>query len=135
MIKYKWLENFRNRRDVMSEGFTDRLRQLRQRRNLKQSELASKAGMSTVHYGRYERGEVEPSAGTLTQIAEALGVTRDYLLTGEGLDEHFFDGLEDRHLFRQFKEVERLPDKDKEIVKELIDAFLFKRKIKDLATN
>jgi hypothetical protein len=41
--------------------------------------------------------------------------------------------LADRELLRQFQEVEQMPERDKSIVKELIDAFLTKRKVQELA--
>lgn len=41
--------------------------------------------------------------------------------------------LSDKDLLRHFKEVEQLPEKDKSIVKELIDAFITKKKIQQLA--
>jgi len=41
--------------------------------------------------------------------------------------------MEDRDLLRQFQEIERLPEQDKSVVKIFLDAFLIKKKIKDLA--
>ena len=41
--------------------------------------------------------------------------------------------LADRELLCQFQEVEQLSDRDKSIIKELIDAFLTKRKVQQLA--
>lgn len=41
--------------------------------------------------------------------------------------------LSDKELLKQFKEVEQLSEKDKSIVKELIDAFITKKKIQQLA--
>jgi len=39
----------------------------------------------------------------------------------------------DKELLKQFREVEKMEEKDKSIVKELIDAFITKKKIQQLA--
>lgn len=38
-----------------------------------------------------------------------------------------------RELLKQFQEVERLPDEDKNVVKKLLDAFLTKKQLQELA--
>ena len=53
----------------------ERLLMLRQERNLSQKALALEMGMALNTYVRYERGEREPTASTLMQIAEFYGVT------------------------------------------------------------
>jgi transcriptional regulator with XRE-family HTH domain len=47
---------------------------LRQERALNQSELAAMAGITAVHLGRIERGEVFPWPRTRRHLAESLGV-------------------------------------------------------------
>ena len=41
--------------------------------------------------------------------------------------------FEDRELLPQFQEVEHLPEKDKTVVKKLLDAFLTKKQLQSLA--
>lgn len=48
---------------------------LRQRKGMRQGELAAKAGVTTQTVGRIERGDVEPELSTLKALAGALGVT------------------------------------------------------------
>ncbi len=43
------------------------------------------------------------------------------------------EALTDKELLNQFKEVEAMPDNDKNVIKELIDAFITKRKLRQLA--
>ena len=52
-----------------------------------QAELARRIGVSTSAVGMYEQGRREPSLGLLVRLAQELGVTTDYLLTGETLDD------------------------------------------------
>ena len=50
-----------------------------------QAELARRIGISASAVGMYEQGRREPSLGLLVRLAQELGVTTDYLLTGETL--------------------------------------------------
>jgi transcriptional regulator with XRE-family HTH domain len=115
-------------------GFADRLRQLRKQRDLSQAELAQRAGLHPNLIGRYERGESRPTADTLKGLADALGVSGDYLLEG-ATDQAAKARFEDRELLEQFQEVERLTDEDKALVKSFLDAFLFKRKVQSMSAR
>lgn len=114
------------------EGFAARLRELRKQKNLSQTELGHLAGLHYTHIGRFERGASRPSGDTLMRLAEALGVTSDYLLEG-ATDAAAKAKFEDRELLRQFQEVEHLPEEDKNVVKKLLDAFLTKKHLQALA--
>ena len=84
------------------------------------------------HVGRYERGQSRPSANAAQKLADALGMTPEFLLEGTGEDaarERFMD----RELLKQFQEVEQLPEKEKQVVKSLLEAFLLKQQIQSLA--
>ena len=56
------------------------LKDIRLRKGLTQSEVASALGISSVVYSRYETGTRQPSADTIIQLANVFGVTVDYLL-------------------------------------------------------
>jgi transcriptional regulator with XRE-family HTH domain len=114
------------------EGFAQRLRELRKSKNLSQTELGQLAGLHYTHIGRFERGASRPSGDTLMRLADALGVTSDYLLDG-ATHEAAKARFEDRELMKQFQEVEQLPDEDKNVVKKLLDAFLTKKQLQALA--
>jgi DNA-binding XRE family transcriptional regulator len=60
----------------------DRLRAARQRARLTIRDLAGKAKTGRATVLRAERGASLPRAGTLHRIAEALGVSTDWLSTG-----------------------------------------------------
>lgn len=49
-----------------------KVRERRDLRGLTQQELADKSGLSKVTIGQIERGNAEPSIGTLGKIAQAL---------------------------------------------------------------
>ena len=64
--------------------FRQRLQALREKKRISRSVLSELCGLSPDSVRRYERGESEPSMGSLIQIAEFFEVSTDYLL---GIDE------------------------------------------------
>ncbi len=111
--------------------FSERLRTLRKQKNLSQTELGKLASLHYTHIGRFERGISRPSGDTLKRLADALGISSDYLLEGSTEDAATAN-FEDRELLRQFQEVEHLPDEDKTVIKKLLDAFLTKKHLQSL---
>lgn len=112
--------------------FSKRLRELRRQLNLSQAELGKIVGLHVTHIGRYERGTSSPSADALKKVAEALGVTTDYLIEGKAANVAKAK-LEDKDLLQMFKEVERFKEDDKLVIKKLINAFISMKKIHALA--
>ena len=65
------------------DGFGERLKRLRQDRNITQSELAAQLGVVPSAVGKYERiPNAYPSVDALIKIADFFGVSIDYLLRG-----------------------------------------------------
>jgi len=60
----------------------ERIRHLREARELSQQELAVLTGLQRGNISHYERNKVKPSAEAIVQLAAVLGVTSDWLLTG-----------------------------------------------------
>jgi len=58
----------------------DRLRQIREEKQLTQRELARACGLGENLIYRYENKLSDPTIGTLVEIAEYLDTTSDYLL-------------------------------------------------------
>jgi len=58
----------------------DRLKEVRELRQLSQRELAARCGMGEKQIWRYENGESDPGSEQVARIARELSVTADYLL-------------------------------------------------------
>ena len=110
----------------------DRIKDLRGRKKLTQTELAKLVELTYVQIGRYETGKSNPSADVLQRLAQALDTTTDYLMKGTE-DEAVAAQLTDKELLKQFKMVEQLTPEDKKLIITFIDAFLTKRQIQQLA--
>jgi transcriptional regulator with XRE-family HTH domain len=55
-------------------AFGRAIRELREEREISQEAFALKCGIDRSHYGGIERGERNPSLGTVFKIADTLGV-------------------------------------------------------------
>ena len=60
-----------------------RIAALRRQAGLSQAELAAKLQVSPSAMGMYEQGRREPPAEVLVALARVLGVSTDFLLTGQ----------------------------------------------------
>jgi transcriptional regulator with XRE-family HTH domain len=59
-----------------------RIVEAREKKGLRQAELAREIGVIVTTMWRYERGECAPGADVLRRIAEALDVSIDWIVTG-----------------------------------------------------
>jgi len=113
-------------------SFALRLKKARTDKGLSQTNLAKMVGIHYTQIGRYEKKGAQPSADILSKIANALEVSSDFLTNGTA--ENMADNsLTDKELLNQFKAIEKMNDKDKSVIKTLIDAFITKGKIRQLA--
>ncbi|MFA5300079.1 MAG: helix-turn-helix transcriptional regulator [Lutibacter sp.] len=60
--------------------FKERLKQLREEKELSKRELAVKLGMPPSTYNDYEAGRTQPDLPKIVKIAEFFNVNADYLL-------------------------------------------------------
>lgn len=60
-------------------AFGDNVTRARKARSLSRGDLADKIGSSAPVVGRYERAEMTPSVESAAKLADALGVSLDYL--------------------------------------------------------
>jgi transcriptional regulator with XRE-family HTH domain len=61
--------------DAVSVNIGDRLRELREARNISMRALATRSGLSANALSMIERGRASPSVSTLYKLADALGVS------------------------------------------------------------
>lgn len=58
----------------------ERLKELREDKNLTQKQIAEKLNINSVTYLHYEKSQREPPLSLLADMAKFYGVTVDYLL-------------------------------------------------------
>ena len=74
---------------------------------------------------KYESGRVTPPAEMLVRLADALGTSVDYLLTGSPVDD---TQLASSRLSRRFQALEGLAEGDREAIIQVIDAMVVKHR-------
>lgn len=101
----------------------DRIKELRNKKNLTQSDLAKLVGLTYVQIGRYETHKSAPSSDILQKLAVALDTTGDFLMNGSNND-IVTAQLTDKELLTQYKRIEQLSNEDKYLIKRFINSFL-----------
>jgi transcriptional regulator with XRE-family HTH domain len=71
-------------RDAVSVNIGERLRELREARNISMRALATRSGLSANALSIIERGRASPSVSTLYKLADALGVSITAFFGPEG---------------------------------------------------
>lgn len=115
--------SFLIRKSDVSMIFSERLAYARKQKKMKQADLGKLVGTSGDIIGKYERGENTPSIEVAAKIADALGVTVDYLVK-EGEYQNI-----DNETLKRMKELEKLSPEDKSHVFAMLDAFFAKTKL------
>ena len=66
----------------MESSLAERLRRVRG--NIPQIEIAQRLGIHKSSWGRYERGDSEPSGSDLEKVCTVFGISPEWLLLGTG---------------------------------------------------
>lgn len=83
------------------------IKDIRVRKNLTQSQVANALGVSSVVYSRYETGSRQPSIDVIIQLADIFGVTVDYLLGRQDIEDSTLSEYEIQLLIASRKADER----------------------------
>ena len=116
--------------DMISIGI--QIQELRKQNGLNQSQLADKIGVSLTQLQRYENKGVQPPADVLKKLADAFNTSIDFLVYGN-TEQKAQQSIKDNELLAQFKAVEELDSKDKSTIKDIIDAFIKRSRLKNIA--
>ena len=107
--------------------FGDRIILIRKQLKWSQDDLAKKIGTSAPIIGRYEREEIKPSIDVAAKLADALGVTLDYLL---GKSDNM---ILDKKNLQRLEDIEQLPEEDKHNIFYTLDNLIKAAKLKNIA--
>jgi len=100
--------------------FPERLTTIRKQRGMTQQALADVVGIHVTQLRRYEGGKAQPTMGVLRELAVALRVSADALL----FEENERGPADDMRL--QFEALARLDDKERDVVREVLEGMLIK---------
>ena len=83
------------------------IKDIRLRKGLTQADVAAALGVSSVVYSRYETGKRQPSIDMLIQMADIFGVTVDFLLGRQDIEDSILSDYELQLLIASRKADER----------------------------
>jgi transcriptional regulator with XRE-family HTH domain len=110
-----------------------KLKQARSQKGLTQGQLSKKTGVDIQRLSKYERGVLVPTTEVIVKISEALGVSLDYLLkNGKNT---VVGQIQDAQLLKHVIQVDALPYKDRQILKEILEAFIKKHRFEEVAAK
>jgi transcriptional regulator with XRE-family HTH domain len=92
--------------------------ELRKQKDWNQTELATASGVSREMIGKYERSEAAPSIEAAKKIADAFGVSLDYLV-GEGMNANF-----DKKTLKRLQDIHKLDNDTQEKLFFFIDTVI-----------
>jgi transcriptional regulator with XRE-family HTH domain len=122
-VPFKIALDMRKGTRVPKETLGQRLRTLRQARGLTQVQLAKASNITQRAISYYETDTGLPPAPAAAALARALNVSTDELL---GLKvpkvDHLDDDAETRRLWKRFRKVASLPERDQRAVIRLINS-------------
>jgi transcriptional regulator with XRE-family HTH domain len=116
-----------------SDGFGDRLANLRKAAGITQTALAIEIGISQRMMAYYESPTAYPPANLLPLIANALGVSVDALLGVESSKRR--TKATDTRMQRRLQQIEKLDASEKRQIIQLIDTFIERDQLKRKANK
>lgn len=98
----------------------EKIKYVRQKRKMSQAELADAANIYQKNISRYELNTTIPSAIVLKNLAKALSVSADFLLSEESTEM----SIEDKDLEKKFVELQDVTGKNRELAMTFLDLLI-----------
>lgn len=114
-----------------AEIIGENIRRIREQKHLSQKELAVTIEVAPTQYSRVETGKVMPALKTLIKIAKVLDTSLDVLVSHDSNTTQDYN-IKDKSLFDKVRLIDELPDAEKNMILQVIDLALSKKKFKDL---
>lgn len=111
-------------------AFAERLRLLREARNLSQVRLAELLGVDPRAYNRWEKGATAPHLDTVIKIADVLQVTLDELVGRQAISEEV--KIRNHTLHALWQKADLLPDSDQQALIAVLDSFVKKSMVEQV---
>ncbi len=95
---------------------------LRKKQNMTQKDLAKLLNINPSNFPNYESGKYSPSIDMLVKLADYFNVSLDSLVRDKDADEWLT--IKDAGLIQLTKKVDQLDEKNKDMVKGLMESYL-----------
>jgi transcriptional regulator with XRE-family HTH domain len=122
--------------DAHDEGVAmalgERIKELRKEHGWSQAELGERVSTDSQRISRYENGRITPSVDALVRLADALGVSIDYLVRDD-MPRHVLEGHDLGKFAGRLEDLAELGEDDQQVVAQVVDGLLAKSRLKALA--
>ncbi len=106
-----------------------RIKQLRRAKDWSQEQLGDKIDIHIQTIARYEKDAMIPTATVLKKLAEAFGVSIDYLVFGD--TDSAGIRVQNKDLFKRFQQLDRMkPDEIKSLI-DMMDVYIQNKTAKE----
>jgi transcriptional regulator with XRE-family HTH domain len=109
-------------------SIAEKIKALRKEKKWSQSELSKTIDVHTKHISRYENGKATPGPEILKKMADAFGVSTDYLIY-EDVHKNGKIKIDDPELLENFEKITQLKEEDKSTIKNVIKAMVMKNEL------
>lgn len=103
----------------------EKIKTLRKEKKWSQDDLSKAIGVHTKHISRYENGKATPGPEILKKIADAFGVSTDYLIYDD-VPKNGKIKIDDPELLEHFERIGQLQEEDRSTIKNVIKAMIMK---------
>ncbi|MBK7883873.1 MAG: helix-turn-helix transcriptional regulator [Chitinophagaceae bacterium] len=103
----------------------DKISMLRKQKNLSQGDLADKISVSRDAIGKYERGDIMPTADKAKKWRMCWGYLLIFLMNDAANQDSV-----DKDMLQRMQQLQKLPDTEKDKITSIIDAFIRDAKAK-----
>lgn len=111
-----------------------RIKELRKEKGWTQSDLAQLLKVENKMISYYENGKSIPNADTLVKIANVFNISIDYLLI-EDVPKLSLERTGNNEILKHMYDINKLNEKDIELIIYMINSLVTKNQIKELATK
>jgi len=111
----------------------ERIKKLREARELSQKEVATAINMDQSQYSKIEKGRTDPTTTTLEKIAKAIGIDISELFADN--DPLADVNSIDKSVMEKLQLLEQLDEEEKKSVFKIIDGLVSKKKLKDTLSS
>ena len=119
--------------EKLRKDLGQRIKTLRKKRDLSQKALAAIIGVSLSVLNRYESGIHAPAVEVLVLLGKHLETTLDFLIAGE--ESTSTAPLHSKRLLERLGDLQELDDREQDLVVELIDAVVAKKRVQSAVTS
>lgn len=108
----------------------EKIKAKRKEKGFSQQKLADMLDMHLTHLSRIENGHLQPSLDIIKKLIDIFEVSADYLLNDDM--DSFEINIEHKNLADKIRLIDKLEEKDREALIQVIDSMLTKQKMREV---